>query len=83
MKDQIQKRVERFITYIDRLGIEPREVPEIVDAGFGVVENIIAAGRDGRLSLDEIAGIWKSIKEFRIVWDRVTLPEAPEPETEG
>ncbi len=72
---KIEKRVKRFIGFIERLGIEPHEVPAIVDAGFGVVENIVAAGKDGRLSITEVSRIWTSIQEFRNVWDRVTAPE--------
>jgi hypothetical protein len=64
LKQQIAKRVDAFVARIEASNIQADEIPEIVDAGLGVVENVVASAKDGRLSLREVSAIWTSLDRF-------------------
>ena len=63
-KQQIAKRVAAFVKRVEASNIQADEIPGIVDAGFGVIENVVASAVDGRLSLAEVSAIWKSLDLF-------------------
>ena len=65
MNDRIKDRLAKLTKRLQDSKITAEEIPGLVDRAFDVVELALDAGDDGRVSLGEMAQIWRSLAALR------------------